>query len=178
MLRLFGERCGEYGAAVEVVEAAAIDRGIETACAREGASTVALPPDVPPSWRSSRVEWLECAAASAASLDRVDGVLSGCAVAIAETGTIVLDGGPRQGERALTLVPDFHVCVVLADQVVELVPEAIERLRPAAAAGRAITLISGCSATSDIEIHRVEGVHGPRRLAVVVASDGDPDLRP
>jgi L-lactate dehydrogenase complex protein LldG len=103
---------------------------------------------------------------SAAELDAMDGVLTGAAVAIAQTGTIVLDGSAGQGRRAITLVPDYHLCVVAADQVVELVPEAVARLAPSA--GRPLTWISGPSATSDIELNRVEGVHGPRTLEVVL----------
>ncbi len=107
---------------------------------------------------------------AADELDALDGAVTTCAVACAETGTIALDGGPGQGRRALTLVPDLHVCVVPAARIVETVPELIEALAPSARAGRPIVLVSGPSATSDIEFTRVEGVHGPRRLVVVVVA--------
>jgi L-lactate dehydrogenase complex protein LldG len=102
------------------------------------------------------------------ALDGLDGVLTGCALAIADTGTIVLDGRGRSGRRALTLVPDWHVCVVEARQIVPGVPDAVAALAAAAAEGLPLTFVSGPSATSDIELDRVEGVHGPRRLDVVV----------
>ena len=101
---------------------------------------------------------------SVEELDGLNAVITGCALAIADTGTIVLDGSPVCGRRALTLVPDHHVCVVRADQIVAGVPDAIAALAPA----RPITFVSGPSATSDIELERVEGVHGPRTLDVVV----------
>jgi L-lactate dehydrogenase complex protein LldG len=107
---------------------------------------------------------------SAAELDGFDGVLTGCALAIAETGTIVLDAGARSGRRAITLVPDYHACVVEAGRIVAGVPDAVALLAEAAADGRPVTLVSGPSATSDIELDRVEGVHGPRTLDVFVVS--------
>ena len=120
--------------------------------------------------RSRRAPWTASSVArddpplSVEALDAVDAVLTGCALAVAETGTIVLDGSPGCGRRALTLVPDHHVCVVRAEQVVAQVPDAIAALAPTAP----LTFVSGPSATSDIELERVEGVHGPRRLDVVV----------
>ncbi|MFL6136390.1 MAG: lactate utilization protein C [Frankiaceae bacterium] len=104
----------------------------------------------------------------ALGLDAVDAAVTGCAVAIAETGTLVLDGSPRCGRRLLSLVPDLHVCVVDAADVVATVPEALERVD---ARKRPVTLVSGPSATSDIELSRVEGVHGPRRLHVVIVDE-------
>ena len=116
-------------------------------------------------WRPDGLELVEDHGLSARELDALDGALTGCALAIAETGTIVLDGGERSGRRALTLVPDLHVCVVERAQVVATVPEAIRALE----GGRGpFTFVSGPSATSDIELDRVEGVHGPRRLEVLL----------
>ncbi|MET8199839.1 LutC/YkgG family protein [Micromonospora taraxaci] len=128
---------------------------------------LAVPADVPPEWLAGYAGQVcrDAPPLSPAELDATDAVLTGCAVAIADTGTIVLDAGPTQGRRALTLVPDRHICVVRADQVVGLLPEALTRLD----ARSPLTWISGPSATSDIELNRVEGVHGPRRLDVVLA---------
>ncbi|MFF4370826.1 lactate utilization protein C [Streptomyces sp. NPDC001594] len=129
--------------------------------------TVLVPPALPPHWlsRTPATRVHDHAASTPYELDRVDSAVTGCALAIAETGTIVLDGGPDQGRRRITLIPDHHVCVVrVPAQVVDSVPQALERLDPA----RPLTWISGPSATSDIELDRVEGVHGPRTLDVVL----------
>jgi L-lactate dehydrogenase complex protein LldG len=134
-----------------------------------------VPPGLPGEWLARCAE--ECAGAvlitddpplDTALLDAAAGVVTGCAVAIAETGTIVLDHGPGQGRRAVTLVPDFHLVVVRHDQVAADLPGAFARLDPS----RPHTLISGPSATSDIELVRVEGVHGPRTLHVLIADPG------
>ncbi|THA82261.1 LUD domain-containing protein [Streptomyces sp. A0592] len=132
-----------------------------------GAATVQLPPDLGFGLPSDPALAFvpDRAAQTPRELDRVDAVVTGCALAIAETGTIVLDGGPDQGRRRITLVPDHHICLVrVPDQVVDSVPQALPLLDPR----RTLTWISGPSATSDIELDRVEGVHGPRRLDVVL----------
>jgi L-lactate dehydrogenase complex protein LldG len=130
-------------------------------------TSVVVPPDVPDAWLAAfdgRVRRDE-PACSVDELDHLDAVLTGAAVAIADTGTFVLDSGaPDQGRRVVTLVPDHHVCVIRAADVVSSVPEALARLDPT----RPLTFVSGPSATSDIELDRVEGVHGPRRLDVVL----------
>lgn len=172
-LHLFAERVADYRAEVVRCPADAdVAPAIADACARHRARRVVAPPGLPAAWRVDGVEWLgddPAAPLGVDALDAADGVLTGAAVAIAETGTIALDHGPAQGRRALSLLPDLHVCVVRADQVVATVPEGLRRLRAAIDAGRPVTLVSGPSATSDIELQRVEGVHGPRRLVVLVA---------
>lgn len=167
-VELFAENCADYRANVRRIAAGELPAAIGAALAAYGARTLAIPADLPQAWRVDGVEWVEDAALSHAALSAVDGVVTGCAVAIAQNGTIVLDGGPAQGRRALTLLPDYHLCVVAAEQVVELVAEGIDRLHGAAVAGRPMTMIAGPSATSDIELNRVEGVHGPRTLDVLV----------
>jgi L-lactate dehydrogenase complex protein LldG len=163
----FCERVAEYRATVTRLRAADLADTVARLCERRGARRIAVPPGGPD--RLARVELVvDDPPLSPQALDALDGVLTGCALAIAETGTIVLDGGERSGRRALTLVPDWHVCVVEADSIVAGVPDAIAALAPAAADGRPITLVSGPSATSDIELDRVEGVHGPRTLDVLV----------
>jgi L-lactate dehydrogenase complex protein LldG len=167
-VELFCLRAGEYRAAVRLVDA--VGAAVEEACRARGVRRLLVPSGVPAAWRPAGVELVGDTLLAPAELDRVDAVLTGCTAAIAETGTIALTSGPREGRRAVTLVPDVHICVVEAPQIVELVPEAIALLGPLVAAERRpVTLISGPSATSDIELDRVEGVHGPRNLVVLVA---------
>ncbi|GII67149.1 hypothetical protein Skr01_72340 [Sphaerisporangium krabiense] len=163
----FAERVRDYRAAVEVVPADQVADAVARALAARGARRVVVPGGLPEEWLPAGLERLrDDPPLGAAALDAADGVITGCAVAVAETGTIVLDTGPGQGRRALTLVPDYHLCVVLAARIVPAVPDAVARLDPS----RPLTWISGPSATSDIELNRVEGVHGPRTLDVVVAA--------
>ncbi|ONH30363.1 LutC/YkgG family protein [Pseudofrankia asymbiotica] len=148
-----------------------IAAAVADALAQRGARRLVRPSGLPGGWLAAArgIETVDDEPPlTATDLDVVDGVLTGCALAIAETGTVVLDGGPGQGRRALSLVPDYHLVVVRADQVVAGVPDALARLRAAGRATRPLTWISGPSATSDIELHRVEGVHGPRTLEVVL----------
>jgi len=168
------ERLEEYGADVTLVDGDAgvgVGAAVGELCRSLGLRRVAVPPRLEPSWHPAGMELIVDDGLDVRALDAVDVALTGCAVAVAQTGTIALDGGERSGRRALTLVPDHHICVVTDEQIVDLVPEAIARLAPAVASARApITLISGPSATSDIELSRVVGVHGPRHLHVVLSN--------
>jgi L-lactate dehydrogenase complex protein LldG len=167
----FIERVREYKATVSKVEPADLSRAIATACALRGVKLLVVPADLSSDWLrlSGEVSLLREPGLTNDQLEQSDGVLTACALGIAQTGTIVLDCGPGQGRRAITLLPDYHLCVIREDQIVGLVPEAVERLYSSAESpGRPITFISGPSATSDIELSRVEGVHGPRTLEVIV----------
>jgi L-lactate dehydrogenase complex protein LldG len=165
----FCERVAEYRATVTRVAAADLPDTVARLCQERGARRIAVPPGGPDVLPGVEVV-VDDPPLSPQALDALDGVLTGCALAIAETGTIVLDGGVRSGRRALTLVPDWHVCIVEPASVVAGVPDAVAALAEAAAAGQPITLVSGPSATSDIELDRVEGVHGPRTLDVLVVT--------
>ena len=197
---LFAERVAEYRATVHRVRESEVAEAVERIARDAGAKRIGIPADLPSEWRpdggapqsewrpgggapqsesggfrgesagGARIELVEDDSLSVPQLDELDGALTGCAVAIAEAGAFVLDAGPGQGRRALSLVPDLHVCVVREDQVVGLVPEAVARLEEAVRAGRPLTFVAGPSATSDIELDRVEGVHGPRVLHVVVTA--------
>jgi L-lactate dehydrogenase complex protein LldG len=162
---LFASRVSDYDASVR--RTADIAATVIDLCRGRDAARLAITGDLPSGWLPSALE-LVADPDSVAELAAVDGVMTGCALAIAETGTIVLDSGSRCGRRALTLVPDWHICVVEEAQIVSSVPEAVERLGPAVREGRPLTFISGPSATSDIELERVPGVHGPRTLDVLI----------
>ena len=166
-LDLLTERLIDYGASVRRCTAADVEAVVADALARRGVRRLVVPPGLEIRWvKDLDVVEVDDGRLSAAALDGFDGVVTAAAVGIAETGTIVLDGSNDQGRRAITLVPDYHLCIVRADQVVETVPEALGLLRPE----RAQTWISGPSATSDIELKRVEGVHGPRTFEVILVS--------
>ena len=167
LLELLADRLVDYKAGVTrctADETPATVRAVLDRLAPGG--RLVVPPDLPEAWTAGADVLRDDGTVTTAELDTVDGVVTACAVAVAETGTIVLDAGGDQGRRALSLVPDLHVCVVRADQVVQTVPEAVRRLDPR----RPLTWISGPSATSDIELNRVEGVHGPRTLEVVLVT--------
>jgi L-lactate dehydrogenase complex protein LldG len=164
------ERVAEYRATVHRVSESEVAGAVERIAKEAGARRIGIPNDLLREWRPGSVELVTDAPLSVSELDELDGALTGCATAIAEVGAFVLDGGAGQGRRALSLVPDLHICVVREDQVVGLVPEAVERLADSVKAGRPLTFVAGPSATSDIELDRVEGVHGPRVLHVVVAA--------
>ena len=179
LLDLFAARLIDYRSQVRRTEPAGLLDTVRAALAERGARRVVLPPgldlpglDQPEPGQAGTLDGIELItdnALSAQDLDRMDAVITRAAVAIAETGTIILDAGPGQGRRALSLIPDYHLCLIDAAQVVALVPEAVARLRP----DRPLTWISGPSATSDIELNRVEGVHGPRTLEVILISTID-----
>jgi L-lactate dehydrogenase complex protein LldG len=160
-LELFADRVADYRSDVRFV--ARVADAIDEVCR----GRIGVPPGLPHAWRPPSADVVDDDGLSPRELDALDGVVTGCTVAIAETGTIVLSGGETEGRRALSLVPDLHVCVVRAEQIVELVPEALAAVDPR----RPLTLISGPSATSDIELSRVEGVHGPRRLVVLIVNE-------
>jgi L-lactate dehydrogenase complex protein LldG len=179
IVSLFAERAADYRAVVERETVTALPEAIGRVIAARAAhlgqggdARFVVPAGLPPDWLAGVGATVRLVddepPLSAVDLDSCAGVITGCAVAIAETGTIVLDHGDGQGRRALTLVPDFHLVVVRHDQIAADLPDALARLDPS----RPLTLIAGPSATSDIELIRVEGVHGPRTLHVLIAEPG------
>jgi L-lactate dehydrogenase complex protein LldG len=169
LTELLIDRLVDYRALVRQCAVDDLAATIAAAVADRGAETVVVPAGLDSSWivglsASVLTDGPLADQLTVPALDRVDGVITSCAVAIAETGTLILDGSLGQGRRVLTLIPDYHLCVVFPDQIVADVPQALARLE----ATRPLTMISGPSATSDIELNRVEGVHGPRTLEVII----------
>lgn len=165
VLDLFAETVSDYRATLHRSAPDQIGAAVAMILAGQGIRRLAVPADLPGDWLPDDLEVVvDDGGLGAGDLDAVAGAMTAAAVGIAQTGTLVLDAGARQGRRLLSLVPDYHLCVIAADDVVGSVPEALGRLDPV----RPITLISGPSATSDIELSRVEGVHGPRTLDVLL----------
>ena len=165
LIELLSDRLIDYKAGVSVVDDAGVPGRVAELLA--GASSYVVPTGLDERWTAlapGRVVDSEEEPLDVAQLDAVDAVVTGCAAAVAETGTIILDGGPDQGRRAISLIPDHHICVVRARDIAGVLPEAVRRLDGT----HPLTWISGPSATSDIELERVEGVHGPRVLDVII----------
>jgi L-lactate dehydrogenase complex protein LldG len=180
ILERFVDRVSDYRATVSRAHPSDLSEAVAAALRSREVRRLVTPTGLPERWLEGlgpgKVEVLRDGVGQQASTNdgvaSCEAVLTGCALAIAETGTVVLDSGPAQGRRALTLLPDFHVCVVFGDQVVETVPEAVRAMGEGMAArGTPLTLVSGPSATSDIELTRVEGVHGPRNLWVILVEE-------
>jgi L-lactate dehydrogenase complex protein LldG len=168
LVELFADRLHEYDAGVHYASAEDIPHTIAAILSRRGRRRIAIPAGLPASWLPPGFMFEVAHSFSKHELDRVDGLLSGCTAAIAETGTVVLQNNPAQGSRILSLVPDYHLCIVLTDQLVATVPEAFARLEKTS--NLPTTFISGPSATADIEMTRIRGVHGPRFLDVLVVT--------
>jgi L-lactate dehydrogenase complex protein LldG len=164
---LFVDRLKDYQVEVRRCRAGQLAAAVADALSARGRTRMLVPPDLSRAWLPSSVEAIGDDGLSHQELDRIGGVLTGCSVAIAATGTIVLRHEGAEGRRALTLLPDYHLCVVFEDQIVETVPEAVRLL--AASPPALVTTISGPSATADIEMTRIRGVHGPRTLDVLIA---------
>ncbi|MBV8113914.1 MAG: LUD domain-containing protein [Silvibacterium sp.] len=168
-LHLLEERLREYDARFFHCSEDGIAHQITGLLSDGGKRRMVHPAGVPLQWLDPHISWTaDTGVLLYSDIEAFDGVLTGAAAAVAESGSIVLQHGPAEGRRALTLLPDYHICVLFKEQVVETLPECFDRLRPGAA--RPITFVSGPSATADIEMTRIKGVHGPRFLDVVLVS--------
>jgi L-lactate dehydrogenase complex protein LldG len=168
---LFVERLGLQHVEVRRVAGDGIAAGVAEICVERGLHRLGVPPALPPGWRPAGVDVVEDRDLAPAELDALDASLTGCTLAIAETGSLVLAAGPVDGRRALSLVPDVYLCVVAEDQVEPDLPAALPRIAALVRQERRpVVFVSGPSATSDIELQRVEGVHGPRYLVVLLVS--------
>jgi L-lactate dehydrogenase complex protein LldG len=170
VIEQFAEYAAEYKARVIRVADADLPTAIAEALGARGSERIVIPIDFPRAWLPEGPVYSADEGLPNETLDSMHAVITACAVAIAETGTVVLDAGFAQGRRSITLIPDHHLCLVRENQIVASVPEAIALLREAVEEGRPQTWISGPSATSDIELSRVEGVHGPRNLDILIVA--------
>jgi L-lactate dehydrogenase complex protein LldG len=166
VLDLLADRLRDYDAQVVRSTPADVPRSIAAMLSARGKQRLVVPAGLPPDWLTPGFTFVLDQSMTHTDLDGFDGVMTGSTVAIAETGTVVLQNVPGQGRRAVTLVPDYHLCLVRAEDVVETVPEAMARLHPTASL--ATTFVSGPSATADIEMTRIKVVHGPRFLDVIL----------
>ena len=168
IIEQFAEYVAEYRATVIRSKASELSEAIHKQLDLRGSSRVVIPSDLESGWCENCIR---DANFSHRELNEFQAVVTACALGIAETGTFVLDCGPGQGRRVLSLIPDHHICVIREDQIVDSMPEAVAQLADAVKDGRPLTWISGPSATSDIELSRVEGVHGPRVLDVIIVAE-------
>ena len=166
LLELFQDRLRDYDAQVVLAAEAEVAQTVSAMLAARKVNRMLVPPGFKSEWLPEKIEFVQDAGLSSQALDQLDGVITGASVAIAQTGTVVLQNVAGQGRRVASLVPDYHLCLVRAEDVVETVPEAMERLHPTA--HLATTFVSGPSATADIEMTRIKGVHGPRFLDVIL----------
>lgn len=167
----FAERLADFNVGVLHVHSDVEVRAVAARrLAERGIASLVIPHDLPMSWRPLHPVPVEDTGLSYEGLNAMQGAMTGCLLGIAETGTVVLDAGQGQGRRALTLLPDYHLCVVRESAVVGILPEAVALLHPHVVRGAPITFFSGPSATADIELDRVEGVHGPRTLDVILVA--------
>lgn len=166
-IALFEERLRDYDARIFTAQREEIARVAAEILTAANRCRIAIPAGLPEAWRSESIEWVPDRDLSFDALNAVDGVMTAATVAVAVSGSIVLQHGPSEGRRALTLLPDYHLCVLGAAQIVETLPEAFARLDPS----RPVTFFSGPSATADIEMTRIKGVHGPRFLDVLLVQE-------
>ena len=174
VLDLFIDRLHDYGATVRRCTPEDVSTGILEAAAAHGATEFLLAADISSRWVPEALTTVRDEELPYEAMDCIGNVLSGSALAIAETGTIVLRHAPQSGRRALSLIPDLHICVVREDRVIASVVEGIRLM--ASLLPAPLTTISGPSATSDIEMTRIKGVHGPRRLEVILLEGSEMDI--
>lgn len=166
-LALFEERLRDYDAGVFLVHMGELAQKAVEVLAAANRRRIAIPEGLPVEWQAEGIEWIPDHDLSFDTLNSVDGVMTAATVGVAASGSIALQHGLAEGRRILTLLPDYHLCIVEAAQIVETLPEAFARLDPK----RPATFFSGPSATADIEMIRIKGVHGPRFLDVLIVQN-------